>query len=179
MRIRLKAALVVGVLAAATLVSSCDNTGRVICDYAQDSGTFAGRLVERHGSSLTYRVEALQPSEGAAALPQPVRGTLVVVHYENHEEQFLHVGQRYSVKVWPIRHYYSGVHTANRPCSGGTLHADGTAIDTSLLHQPHTLRVFLNVVTALAVVGVFVTAWAMRKRRRQRKNVEELLRSAS
>jgi hypothetical protein len=132
--IRPKVALVVGALAATTLVASCSTTGtttpRVMCDYAQDSGTFVGRLVGRHGSSVTYRVEAVRPSEGAAALPQPVRGTLVVVHYEAHEEQFLHAGERYSVRVWPINGFFSGVHTADRPCSGGTVHADGTAIDT-------------------------------------------------
>src|SRR5258706_16475869 len=99
MRIRPEVALVVGVLAAAALVASCSTTGtttrRVMCDYAQDTGTFAGRLIGRHGSSVTYRVEAVQPSEGGAGLPQPVRGTLVVVHYEAHEEQFLRAGERY------------------------------------------------------------------------------------
>jgi hypothetical protein len=178
--IRLKVALVVGVLAATTPVGSCSSsTRRVICDYAQDSGTFVGRLVGRHGSSVAYRVEAVQPSEGAAALPQPVRGTLVVVHYEAHEEQFLHAGERYSVRVWPINGFFSGVHTANRPCSGGTVHADGTAIDTALSHQSRARHILFSFAAALAVVGLFVAAWALRRRRRQRKNVEELLGSES
>jgi hypothetical protein len=177
---RLRPTLLVGLLAVAAFVTGCD-PGRVICDYAADSGTFVGRLVERHGSAATFLVETVQPNASALAadLSRPVEGDHVVVHYQDHDEQFLHVGERYSVKVWPIKRFFSSVHTANHPCSGGTVHADGIAIDTSLLHQPHALRVLLDFVAALTVVGLFAAAWMLRKRRRQQKNVEKLVRSAS
>ena len=55
----------------------------------------------------------------------------MVVRYERHEQQFLRVGERYAVTVWSINGYFSGVHHADAVCSTGTVHADGSAIDTS------------------------------------------------
>lgn len=180
MRTRRQVLALLGLLLAATLVSSCV-TQRVKCSMAPDAGSFVGSVVEIHGSAVTFRVETVQRNTSAIAaeFPRPVEGHHVVVHYQDHDEQFLHVGERYSVKVWPINGFSSSVHTANHACSGGTVHADGTAIDTSLLRQPHARRVFLVSVAALAVVGLFAAAWMLRKRRRQTKNVEELVRSAS
>ena len=179
MPVRLNAAALLGTLVATSFVTSCTPT--VECSMAPDAGTFVGRVEEKHGSAVTFLVQSLQqePAAAPAKLHSPVEGQVVVVHYDKHQEQFLHVGQRYLVTVWWIGHYYSGVATADIPCSGGTVHADGSAIDTALVHQPYLRSVLYKILIALAGVGLVVAAWALRQRRRQRKNVEELLRTAS
>jgi hypothetical protein len=81
---------------------------------------------------VTFRVESAQPNRTAdpSVSHRLETGRLAVVHYEAHEERFLRVGERYKVKVWPIAGFLSSVHTSDRPCSGGTVHADGAPIDT-------------------------------------------------
>jgi hypothetical protein len=172
--------LAIAMLAAAALMASC-TTPRGICDYAADAGTFAGRVEQTHGSAVSFRVERLQQEATSARTKphSPIAGQVVVVRYEKHEEQFLRVGQRYLVRVWWIGHYFSGVHMANHACSTGTVHADGSAIDTALVHQTYVRRVLYKILIAGAGVGLLVAAWALRKRRRQRRNVEELLRTPS
>jgi hypothetical protein len=123
------------VLLAASAAASCGSDrveSRAICDYALDAGTFIGPVVGIQGRAVTFRVESVQPNKMAEArnLPHPEKGRVVSVRYEAHEERFLHVDERYRVKVWPIHGYFSSVHTADRPCSGGTAHADGEPIET-------------------------------------------------
>ena len=135
MRIRPMSALALGLVLAASAISACDSGPghpRVMCDYAMDAGTFVGRVVSVRGAEATFRVESAQPKRAADAsvLHRLQKGRLAVVHYEAHEERFLRVGERYKVKVWPIAGFLSSVHTPDRPCSGGTVHADGAPIDT-------------------------------------------------
>jgi hypothetical protein len=175
MRIGRTLTLLGGSLLAMGILASC--SPRVMCDAGLDAGTFIGRVLEKHGSTVTFRVETVQrePSETSLDVRGPVAGTAAVVHYEKNEEQFVHVGARYAVRVWPVEAgYFSGVHTANHTCSGGTVYADGTSIDTALVHQPHLRHVLLEYLAGLAAAGLIVAGWAVRKRRRQRKNVEEL-----
>jgi hypothetical protein len=144
---------------------------------APDSGTFVGRVEEKHGSAVTFLVESLQaePARLPAKPHAPVVGQVVVVRYERHQEQFLHVSQHYLVEVWWLDvYYFSSIHTAGN-CPGGTVYPDGSEIDTALVHQPHLRHVLLEYLTGLAVAGLGVAGWAVRKRRRQRRNVEELL----
>ncbi|MDQ1509578.1 MAG: hypothetical protein QOG50_1422 [Actinomycetota bacterium] len=180
MRIRSSAALLIATLAATALMASCA-APRVECDYAADAGTFVGRVEKTRGSTVTYVVERLQaePASAPAKLHSPIEGEIVAVHYERHEDQFLRAGQRYLVTVWWVGRYFSGVHMANHPCSIGTVHADGSAIDTGLVHQPHLRQVLDKILVAMVGVGLLITVWAIRRRRRQRKSVEELLRLAS
>jgi hypothetical protein len=177
MRFRSIPALLIATLTATAFVASC-TPPRSICDYAADAGTFVGRVEKTHGADLTFTVERLQEQATSArsGLHSPVAGHIVVVHYGRHEEQFLHVGQRYLVTVWWLGHYFSGVHMANHVCSTGTLHADGSAIDTALVHQPYVREVLFKVLIALVPVGLLITVWAIRRRRRQRESVEALLR---
>jgi hypothetical protein len=128
-------AAALAVLIAASVLVSCGSgrvDSRAMCDYALDAGSFIGRVVGIHGREVTFRVESVQPNRIAEAgkLPHPEKGRVVAVRYEAHEERFLHVDERYKVKVWPIHGYFSSVHTADRPCSGGTAHADGEPIET-------------------------------------------------
>jgi hypothetical protein len=122
-------------LTAALVAASCASDrveSRAMCDYALDAGTFVGRVVGIDGPEVTFRVESVQPNRIAESrkLPHPEKGRVVAVRYEAHEERFLHVDERYKVKVWPIHGYFSSVHTSDRPCSGGTAHADGEPIAT-------------------------------------------------
>jgi len=180
MRICSRAALAIATFAATALITSC-GPPRAICDSIADAGTFVGRVENAHGSDVTFIVERLQDEATPARIKphSPIEGNIVVVHYQRHEEQFLHVGQRYLVTVWWIGHYASGVHMANHLCSNGTVHADGSAIDTALVHQPYVREVLFKILIALVPVGLLITMLAIRKRRRQRKNVEALVNAAS
>ncbi len=140
MRIRV-ACIILGLLLVGSVVVSCaGHSGRrhVICDFALDSGTFEGRLVTRTGPGVTFMVERVHPNVAAVRTGSrvPVAGRQVVVHYDAGNEQLLRVGRRYKVKVWWLGdaqsrlRFVSGVHVANRPCSGGTVYADGSAIET-------------------------------------------------
>jgi uncharacterized protein YcfL len=135
----LRASVLVVVLLALVMLAGCSSSGgrpRVICDYAQDSGTFDGPLLSLSGSAATFRVDRVHTNPNARRLPKPTAGKTVVVHYDLGDEQFLRVGKRYTVKVtWvggtsATRQFVSGVHTADHVCSGGTVYADGSAIDT-------------------------------------------------
>jgi hypothetical protein len=122
-------------LTAALVAASCTSDrveSRAMCDYALDAGTFVGRVVGIDGPEVTFRVESVQPNRIAESrkFPHPEKGRVVAVRYEAREERFLHVDERYKVKVWPTHGYFSSVHTADRPCSGGTAHADGEPIAT-------------------------------------------------
>jgi hypothetical protein len=140
-----------------------------------------GPVVEIEGRSVTYRVETFQPGryDLEPRPPTPIRGHLVVVHYGRYAHEFLHVGRRYSAPVgWAGEGFFSLVDKGG-VCGFRTVNADGTAIDTALIRQPHVRRWFFEFVAASVVVGLLTSTWAVRKRRRQRRNVEELVRSAS
>jgi hypothetical protein len=170
------APLLIAMLAASALMTSCA-TPRAICDYAAEPGKFVGRVQKTHGSAVTFIVESVQREATSSRTEphSPIKGQ-VVVRYEKHEEQFLHVGQRYLVTVAWVGHFVSGVHMANHVCSDGTVHADGSAIDTALVHQPYLRQVLFKVLIVGTGFGLVITVWAIRRRRRQRENVEQLLR---
>jgi hypothetical protein len=180
MRRLLTSAIVFGALVLGTLVAGIGTAGA--CSCAQDSGAFIGRVVERDGSAVTYTVERVQPNLfGGPSIvhPPPVAGRRAVVYYEHGEQQFLHVGSRYSARVWwlsgirPTPHFFSAVETGDL-CCGGTMHIDGTAIDRSLWRQSKVRHAALVAVAALAGIGAVVTLFAARKRRRQTRNAELL-----
>ncbi len=180
MRCRVFAGLL-GVLCAGALLTSC-TPSHSKCSMAPTAGTFVGTLIERRGSTATFRVVRVVPDGRDASPIRPEAGRLAVVRYERHEEQFLRTGDRYLVTVWPDpkgNGFFSSVHMANHDCSGGTVHADGSAIDTSLRHQPHLHHVVFAFAAVLAALALLVGAWMAGTRRRQRRAVEALRRSAS
>jgi hypothetical protein len=141
MRLRAISLVLLGVLLAGSLVASCGSSGgkrRVICDYAQDSGTFVGRLLTLAGPVATFTVERMHPNAAAVSTGRkvPVVGLPVTVHLDAGNEQYLRVGRDYKVKVWwlgdsPSKlRFVSSVHVAKQPCSGGIVYADGSAIAT-------------------------------------------------
>lgn len=187
---RVIALSLLGVLGAGSLVVSCDSPDgqrRVICDYAQDSGTFEGRLVTLDGPGVTFMIERVHPNVAATRSGRhiPPVGKPVVVHYDNGDEKFLHRGRRYKVQVWWIDEsqsrlrFVSGVRVADRPCSGGTIYANGSAIDTAILTRSSTRHTFVVVAAGLISIGALAAGLALRKRRRQARNVRELRGSCS
>jgi hypothetical protein len=73
--------------------------------------------------------------------------------------------------------FFSQVDTAGSDgCDFRTINADGTTIDTALIRQRHVRRLFFRFVAASVVVGLLTWVWAIRRRRRQRESVEQLLR---
>jgi hypothetical protein len=181
MRLRTRVVLLAGFLAATVLVPSV--TASALSCLAP-VGTFVGRVVEINGGSVTFRTATFRPSGYSVdtnGVPTPTPGHLVVAHYGHDDEEFLHVGRRYSVTVWPGDKAFSAdVATADESeCGGGTVNADGSQIDTALVHQPHVRRLVFELLLASAVVALAVAAWAARKRRRQHRNVEGLVNPAS
>jgi hypothetical protein len=172
-RIRSTAAVVLVLFAATAFLASCSNSGRVICDYAQDAGTFVGPLVRLRGANATFFVEQVKPnsSPAASALPRQPSRRLVVVRYEQKEQQYLHVGRRYSVRVWAINGFFSSVHVAGHKCSGGTVYANGSAIDTSVWSRPRTRHLILVLVSVVLLVLGGAALFA--RARRRRTNVDE------
>jgi len=184
MRNRSKAALLVGFVTAMTLVTPSVASAT---SCAQQFGTINGRIVKVDGKSVTYRVETFQPGRyyWKPRPPAPIPGHLVVVHYGRYDHEFLHVGRRYSASVgWITDPPFPDVDgffsiLDSDICGFRTVNADGTAIDTALIRQPHVRRWFFELVGASVVVALLTSAWAIRKRRRQRKNVEALVNAAS
>ena len=108
-----------------------------MCDYAGPAGIFEGRLLTLRGAEAMFQVDRLRPStvHGRGNGPVPVAGKRLAVRYENGEQRYLRANQRYRVIVWwlkvpPPARFFSSVHTRKSPCSGGTIHVNGTTIDT-------------------------------------------------
>jgi hypothetical protein len=157
------------------------------CSCVQDSGTFDGRVVVRNGSGVTFLVESVQPNLSPSPIKvhaPPVAGHRVVVRYEHGEEQFLHIGRRYSVKVWWLgisghpAQFLSSV-AGGQSCCGGTTHLDGTTINKSPWLQPKVCRAAFAVAVAAVGIGALTGVLALRKRGRQARNVRQLRGSCS
>jgi hypothetical protein len=164
---------IIAAIAAATVMSSC-GAPRTICDYAPSVGTIVGPAVERDGSAVTFVVESTNRGSavpGVTLPPPPSVGSRVTVHYDKGEAQFLRIGTRYRVELWETSDgLASGVHTANRACSGGTLRADGAPIETSLWSRSGVRR--WTAVSGLVFVGLLGIGAVQlsRRQRRQRAN---------
>jgi hypothetical protein len=139
--------------------------------------------VEIDGRSVTYRVQTFQLYDSGfpRRSPLPVPGRNVDVRYGRYDHEFLHVGRRYSATLGPADDgFVSEVDTAqSNTCAFRTRNADGSAIDTALIRQPHLRRWFVEFVAASVVVALLTSVWAIRRRRRQRESVEALLRLGS
>jgi hypothetical protein len=150
-------------------------------------GTFIGRLIAMNGRSVTYRVESFEPGSyfDASIDPPPTPGRPFVVRYGRYDTELLRVGRRYSVVTWaeytPTRSafkgYFADVATAGRvECGGGTMYAGGSQIDTALANQPHVIHAALVLGVVSAAGAALYAVYAARRRKRQRENVDELLR---
>jgi hypothetical protein len=166
---------VVGLLFAATVGGgACGASGPCDGPAPGGSGTFVGRLTAVRGEHATFAVETYAPNPGGPVLTTPPRAAASVdVRYDSDEIKFLRTGRRYSVVVFPTENGPgSGVHHADDNCSGGTVYANGSRIDTSLWSRTIVRRVLLGFVGLLVATLVFL-GWVTRRTHRAR------LRSAS
>jgi hypothetical protein len=158
--------VVAGLLFASTTISSCAHSD---CSKSGTSGTVVGTLTSVSGENATFTVQSWTPTPGVALeTATPTVGSDVVVRYSSTEIRFLHVGKHYSVLVYENgTGFDSGVHHADDNCSGGTIYANGKAIDTSLWSRTIVRRAIIGFVVFLVVLLVFL-AWVTRRSRRRR-----------
>ncbi|MGZ4707587.1 MAG: hypothetical protein ACXWBN_02455 [Acidimicrobiales bacterium] len=159
-----------GVVAAAVLVlaigpfvggaSSCPTVS-----LTAPNASFIGEVVAEHAGAVTFRVDEVLPDRifHDVAAAEVAVGDEVVVHYRGGDERFVHQGQSYQVDAWGHvpDELASGVHTADECAGGGTVHADGSPIDTGLWTRdgiaPYQGRIALGaLVLAVGVVGAIV-----------------------
>jgi hypothetical protein len=68
---------------------------------------------------------------------------------------------------WQGNGFVSGVRVAEDPCSGGTVHADGTRIDTSKFpwFKAHVALFSVAIASIVVVSTLGVVLWIRRRRR--------------
>lgn len=147
---------------------SCDEVGRL------PTASFIGAVVERDGDLVTYEVG--QPVTIEGIVPNNVAaGDRVVITYGGGEARFLHRGGAYRVDAFGAdQPWRSGIAQA-RECpeaehGSGTVHADGSSIDTGLLTRdgigPYVGRVVLTTILLLAASAVALVLWRRHQRPR-------------
>jgi hypothetical protein len=109
-----------------------------------------------------------EPSDHGASGTQPdlSPGSPVVVRYDSGTAKYLRIGKRYSVSLYGPG--LDGTYTSDvgSPC-GGTVYADGRAIDTSLvsvggIHTGGLVAIGIGVL----LLSLGATGWVLRSRRR-------------
>ena len=158
-------------VAALTLTSCGESEAK--CSYAPTAGEIIGTLTERRGNHVEFLVESIRATTGSrpAGAPALTVGNHVKVHYGDTTAQFLHVGLRYSVTLWWLKaEFWSDIHRADLPCSMGTVHADGSSINTSLWARSRVREfVYVLVACAAGLVAVVATRHTRRIQRRRRR----------
>jgi hypothetical protein len=154
-----------------SLLASC---GTVECSIATGPGTgydasFVGRLTGRHADTATFTVESTKTfrTENPDG-PIPKLTASVAVEYPDDVAHFLHVGKRYLVNVeWSGTAFESDIHRAGDCGSGGTLHADGSPIDTSTFPWLHRALLAGLVTPVVALLVLVAVVWYRRRRHRR------------
>lgn len=172
--IRWSVCVAVAVIGLSLMLTSCGES-EAKCSSAPSAGDLIGTLTRRHGSHAEFLIESIRPTSTPppAGAPALVVGTHVRVHYGDSTAQFLHVGSRYAVEMWwHNAEFWSDIHTADWPCSGRTVYADGSSINTSSWARAR-VREFVYVFAAcvaglVAVVATRHTRRIQRRRRRER-----------
>jgi hypothetical protein len=155
------------------MVASCGES-KSKCSSAQTAYRFIGTVLERGGNHADFVVNSIRPisSTPPPGMPLLTAGQHVKVHFDwdldGSTAQFLHVGSRYDATLWwQNDEFWSDIHTADRPCSGGTVHADGSSINTSLWARSR-VREVVYVFTPVAV-ALFATPCVRSVQRRRRR----------
>ena len=163
---------VVGLLSTPAALTACSTS----CDKSAPAQTIVGLVIARTDSAATFSIESVSIPRGAAsepAAPVLVRGRTVEVSYFADHAKYLRVGTRYRVDLsWNRTDgFASDVHTSDEPCSGGTVYADGSSINTASWTRSHIVEIVLAVVLApiaLAVIVLIVLRTLLRIYRRRR-----------
>jgi hypothetical protein len=147
--------------------SSADTPPASACVELPRHYQFEGEATAKPKDGVTFRVESvviLHRYSTRATVPQ--RGETVTVVYLRGGDKFIDVGKRYQVAVWPgvENRPTSGVQTAANHCGGGgTVHADGSRIDTGI--RLFELRPWVaGGIAALVIVGLSVVGLAISRR---------------
>ena len=169
-RARLFAAVL---LLGATAIAPWTSAVATSCGPGTGDAEIVGRLMRIDGATATFRVDT--SSRGrylSPGAPVPRTGTDLAVFFYGGDEQFLRVGQRYVVHVWWDQgRFTSDVKTAQDPCAGGTYHADGSRIETSLISRPHVKQVLFAVAIVPPATLLLLAIW-VRRRHNRRGRVE-------
>jgi hypothetical protein len=144
------------------------------CSMAPPTATIVGSLVAKDGGSVRYRIEQLMEVQQDQGFDH--RDTLTVTYVDG-DARYLEVGTRYRVSVYASSDegppYYSGVKRAEEDCGGGgTVFADGSAIDTGLTLLG--IRVWPTAAAA-AVLGALAVALVARTVRHRRNRPTEVV----
>ena len=151
------------------------------CGDGKGDAEIVGRLTSLRDATATFHIESVKvgPHPRPSA-PIPAKQTSLPVYYYGGDTRFLRVGQRYDAQIWwDDGRFTAYVTTAEDTCGGGgTLHADGSPIETSLLSRLDWKQVLLVVGTPVAILFVLVIWLRHRDQLRKRRN-DVALRSAA
>ena len=163
--------VVVALALAPTLLGSCG--AECSGDTTGYDATIVGTLTALHPATGVFTVESAQSERPpGVATHVPSVGASVAVHYADGQEWFLRVGRRYQVGVsWNGKTFESGVRVADEPCSGGTVYANGSAIDTSRIAWLEVHHVITVVALAPVLLLAAISLWLWRRRRRRPASV--------
>lgn len=150
------AVLAVLALAAATVVLAAGAAGA--CSLEPEALRFTGEAVAVDGDLVTFEVTGGDPTPGFE----------VEIEYVDDDSRFVDVGRQYEVTAWERAGggLASGVHTAEDECGGGgTVHVDGSAIDTGLFTR-NGFRPWVVAAPVAAVAAAVAAGWLVLRRRR-------------
>lgn len=150
------------------------------CPDGSGEVAIVGRLSSLHDATAMFRVESSSAGEHRpVGTPLPAPGSNIAVAFSGGDE-FLRVGESYAVPLWWDRgHFVSSVSTAEDMCGVRTRHADGSAIETSLLSRPEVKRLLLVIAIALFATVGLPAIWLRHKRQQRRRRNDAALRSAA
>lgn len=173
MRFRGGSALVciVGSVVSAALLGSCARTVTDCSEVGWDA-TFVGRVTAIQPAAAEFTVETVTAEPGSQTAHTPVAGKSIAVHYDGGQERYLRVGEEYEVsEAWLGGRFVSGVHVGGDACSGGTVHADGSSIDTTSATARRMHRIEVGLLAAPVVALVVLGACVRWRRRRRTESV--------
>ena len=157
---------IVSLVVPSGLLASCS---AVDCSKTGNDATFVGRLTAIRPGAAEFTVETVTIEQGFSPAHVPVAGTSITAAYADGQERFLRVGDRYQVsEAWIGGGFASGVHVASDACSGGTVHADGSRIDTSSVTGKRARHLAIALVLAPVGALIILAAWLFVRRRGRR-----------
>jgi hypothetical protein len=177
--VRARVLAVLGLFLAGVAIAPWTAAVATSCGDGKGDAEIVGRLTSKRDATATFRVETVKAGPHPSAnAPLPAPETSLPVYYYDGDARFLHAGQRYDAQIWwDEGRFTAHVTTAEDLCGGGgTLHADGSAIETSLLSRFDPKQVGLVMGTPVVILFALVI-WLRRRDRRRRELATARLRA--